>query len=140
MDTANRIRVLCAIKKTRYNDLAKEIGMSKATFSYRMRVGRFTISEQRKIAKALNIKYVSHFVLDDGTIINGENFSEMFRKILTLKRVTLEKLGRELGITRQAVCNKIKNGKFTEEEMKLYTSKIGGCRYEDYYEIDELKI
>lgn len=136
---SNRIKTLCAISNTKLGKLAREMGMSNSTLTLRLNAGRFLLAEQRKIAEILGATFTSHIICADGYIIEEDTIEKMLRKAMERNGITFMQLGAELGITKQAVHSKLKNGKFTAEELELYAGKIG-CKYEDYYELNGIKI
>lgn len=69
MDIATKIRMACAAQRISEAELARRLGTTPSAFNQRMKTGKFTSAELEKIASALGVEYVMHFVLPDGNII-----------------------------------------------------------------------
>ena len=66
MTNAQKIRMALAYKNMSEAELARRIGTSPSAFNQRMKTDKFSIDELEKIAKNLDAKYESHFILDNG--------------------------------------------------------------------------
>lgn len=46
--------------------------------------------------------------------------------------ITVTELGRQLGMSQQSISNRLKTGKFTQEELEKM-AKIMGCEYHSFF-------
>lgn len=68
MDINTQEKITRAMKKAKVSqtEIAKHFGVTQGTFSQRMKTGKFTQEEMKKIAEILGAKYFSGFEFPDG--------------------------------------------------------------------------
>lgn len=69
LTTSEQIRLVLMKKCVSIGELAKRLGQSRQNFSNKLSRDNFSISELYKIAEVLEIRYESHFIMQDGTEI-----------------------------------------------------------------------
>ena len=66
---AEQIKILLIKKGMTITDLAKKIGTSTQNLSNKLKRDDFKMSELREIADALEVKFETNFIMEDGTKI-----------------------------------------------------------------------
>jgi len=61
-----RVKAACDIAGMSLTELGLKMGMSQQNFSKRLKVGKFTQEEMKKIAEILGAQYFSGFEFPDG--------------------------------------------------------------------------
>ena len=69
MTISQKIRMALAYKGMSEADLARSVGSSPQAFNQRMKTGKFSSEEMKKIAAALEATYYFGFEFPDGTKI-----------------------------------------------------------------------
>lgn len=69
MTIQQKIKAACVASNMTLTELGKEMGMSQASMSNRLKTGKFTQEEIENMAEILGCKYRSYFEFPDGTTI-----------------------------------------------------------------------
>jgi lambda repressor-like predicted transcriptional regulator len=134
MDIRLKIKVACEISGVSITEISKQMGISQPTFSQRLKVGKFRQEELEEIAGMLGCEYHSFFVFPDGSKIGDSGEKSAKQKIkaaFDLAGITMTELGKYLGVSQPAISKRLKNGKFTQEELENIAKMIG-CEYHSF--------
>ena len=69
MELKQRLKTACAYKGISLAKLAEGLGISRSTFTARIKTQKFTPAEYDKMANILGAKYIYAFEFPDGTRI-----------------------------------------------------------------------
>lgn len=69
MTIQQKIKAACDIAGITVTELGKRIGLSQSAFSQRLKTGKFSDEDFKKISDALGAEYFSGFKFKDGTEI-----------------------------------------------------------------------
>ena len=128
MTIKQRVKMSCKKMNINLGELAERLGMRQSTFSIRLKTGKFTKEEIKRMASNMGCSYNSYFLFPDGTTIELRSIGAQIKNALMCAEMTITDLGRKMGITQPAVSKRLKTGKFTQDELENIASMIG-CRY-----------
>ena len=131
-----RVRLACAHADVKMGDVAKTMGMSEPSFTVRLKTGKFTKEELVKIADAIGCKYVSYFEFDDGAKFGMSDIGYQIRCALDYVEMSAAELGRQMGLSQQAISKRMAIGKFTQADLSNIASYIG-CEYVSSFCFDD---
>lgn len=66
MDMRKKIEMACTYAGKSQAQLARDLGVTPATFNARLKVCKFSVDELEKIAETLGAKYDYSFTFEDG--------------------------------------------------------------------------
>lgn len=70
IDTKQKIETACKIAGITVTELGAKMGMSQQNISKRLKTGKFTQEEYKKMADIMGCEYYSIFVFPDGNKVN----------------------------------------------------------------------
>jgi DNA-binding Xre family transcriptional regulator len=135
-DFEQRVKVATILSNMTLGDVAKQFGITQATFSIRCKTGKMNFIEQRKIAEILGCTSVIKFVFNDGSVLEGNTIKQLIMDACAHVNITQMELGKRLGKSKQNFNSKLNKGRFTNNEIRDIASKIG-CTYYNYFEMED---
>lgn len=131
-----RVRLACTHADVKMGDVAKTMGMSEPSFTVRLKTGKFTKEELVQIADAIGCKYVSYFEFDDGAKFGMSDIGYQIRCALDYAEMSATDLGKQMGLSQQAISKRMTIGKFTQADLAKIASYIG-CEYVSSFCFDD---
>lgn len=125
-----RIKMLCVFTGIKQTKIAQAFGVQDCTIISRLKKGKFTFEEQRKIAEIFGCEFEVKFVFDDGAEFSGTNAREMIRSAAVHANMSLKNISDKInhGTQTQSFIKRIRSGKFTDQELNDIAKAIG-CIY-----------
>ena len=129
-----KIKLLLTITGTKKSAIADAFGVTLPTINSRVKNGKFTLNERRKIAEVTGTEFVSKMVFSDGAEFSGETVRDMLDGAVAHVGITLTDLYNKS--SKKANCDafikRTRTGKYTEEELAEIAELIG-CTYVTHY-------
>lgn len=125
-----KIKWLLTVTKTKQSALADAFGVTSPTINSRIKNGKFTFEERRKIAEVTSTEFVGKMVFSDGKEFSGKSVREMLDGAVAHADMTLTDLYNKS--SKKANCDafikRTRTGKYTEDELTELAELIG-CTY-----------
>ena len=129
-----KINLLLTITGTTKKAIADAFGVTLSTINARIKNGKFTLAERRKIAEVTGTEFVSKMVFSDGAEFSGESVRDMLDGAVAHAGMTLTDLYNKS--SKKANCDafikRTRTGKYTEDELAELAELIG-CTYVTNY-------
>lgn len=131
-----RVKLVCDHANIPQKDVAARIGMSAASFTLRLKTGKFTKEELEQIAEAAGCRYFSAFRFSNGAEYSMPTMLLQIRCALDHVDMSAAELGRKMGLTQQAISKRLHIGKITQDELEVIANYIG-CEYISEFRFDD---
>lgn len=135
-DFEQRVKVATILSNMTLGDVAKQFGVTQATFSTRCKTAKMNFNEQRKIAEILGCSSVIKFVFDDGSVFEGKTIKQLIMAACAHVNMTQTELAKRLKKSRQSFNDKLNKGRFTDDEIRKIANEIG-CKYYNYFKMKD---
>lgn len=123
-DFYQRVKILSTLTKKSLSELSVHIGVTPGTLTQKLKVGKYKLEQLRELADFFGASYHCEFIPEEGGVgiidDNYESFGTMILYTIRYRDMPLKQVGDRIGVTAQAVSNKLKVGKFTEREVIKY--------------------
>ena len=132
-----RIKKACAYAGITLRYLARCLNMSEQNLASRLKTGKMSFEEQQEISEILHCQFIATLTFDYGTVIYGdEGITYMIEDALIHAHINKSDVARAMDKTRQAISDKLKKGRLSDEEIEEYAN-IMGCKYYNAFVFDE---
>ena len=131
-----RVKVVAILNNLSLGEVAKNYGSSQASLSVRLKNGKMSFEDQRRLADSLHCKIVIQFVFPDGQVITGNNAKELVSWACEYVDISMAKLAEKFNQLRQTFFDRVSNGRYTDTELSLIADALG-CTYENYFLLDD---
>lgn len=128
VDIATRIRLACTEAGISLSDIAEKLDVNKLSFAKRVENGKFTKEELESIASAIGCKYVCYFKFNGGKTFSAPTIDQQVRDAMNYANMTMDELGKKLGIERQSAAKRLKIGKLTQHNLEMIAGYMN-CEY-----------
>lgn len=133
-----RVEVIADIRGISMIEVGRKFGIDQlGNFKTKLSNAKLTYEEYLKLADILNVTFVNQMIKGSYKI-DGSN-SRLIKEACDIGDKTQMDVAKYLGITRQAINNRLITDKFTHEEMDSIIIYLGG-KYETYFDLDGAKI
>lgn len=127
-----RVKVVAILQNLSLGEVAEKYGSSQASLSVRLKNGKMSFTDQRRLADALQCEIVIRFIFPDGAIITGKDAKDMVAWACEYQGIPMAELAERFRQSRQAFFDKVSNGRYTDDELARIAYMIG-CSYENYF-------
>lgn len=139
-DLEKRVKIIAYLKGMDLQEVSEKFGISqKNNFLRRLQTGKLSFAEQRKIADILGVKSKNIVILKNGKSYEVMSSRELVNLICDEMGIANADIAYSLGITRQALNQRMTSDKFTYEDLSKI-AYFAGATYSNYFEFDGVKL